>query len=217
MRSALVLAVVAACGHGAAPGPSASPGQAHATPPTCETLVAHLAIVFGQHDLAAADRADLVRSCEKDSPPTAERVCVMAATTPAAIDACGRDRAHAAEAKAVAPAPADPREDLLAIGGKVYTYLRQMGEAPPAAGPTPAIGACCAAACEPDRSAWTGPWQLVQVELDHPTAWSFQIQPTEGGVVVRAIGCGTPAPTLSLRVTSASAPGAGDVGSGAPP
>ena len=53
MRRWLALAALAACGHAASP-PASPPGESHATPASCEAIVAHLAIVFGQHDLAAA-------------------------------------------------------------------------------------------------------------------------------------------------------------------
>jgi len=209
MIALYALSALCACGP-ATTEHARAPGADHATPPTCDAIVAHLAQIFGQHDLAAEDRASLIASCEKDDPPLAERTCVMAAHAPADVDACGREGAKRARAKAAA-APADPRADLLALGDDVYQYLRAMGEAPPAAGPTPAIGACCATACAADPSQWTGPWQLVRFGLEHPTAWSFAIEPAEGGAIVRATGCGAPAPVIELRVTAAAAPAATDV------
>lgn len=189
MTRAAWIVALAACGH-AGPGPSTPPGESHATPATCEAIVAHLAVVFGQRELAATDRADLVAACEKDQPPPAERACVMAAKTPADVDACGRSGARPAAA-ATPPAPDDPRPDLLALGLRVARYHAELGEWPPAAAATPPVGACCAAACAADASAWTGPWELVRYRLEHATRWSFAIERRDDGAttVVRAIGC----------------------------
>jgi hypothetical protein len=207
-RAALVL-IVAACGHPAGPaGPP--PGTTHTTPPSCDALVAHLAVVFDQKDLAPADRHDLIASCEKDAPPPAERTCVMAAQTPAEVDACGK-RIAGPDAPAAA-APADPKDDLVALGLAVAKYRAQLGEPPPAAGPTPPAATCCPNVCPADQAQWVGPWQLVRYGLDHPTRWSFEIvRPTDdagaGPVTVRAVPCpGEPGYELSVAPGATPSP-----------
>jgi hypothetical protein len=209
MKRALAILILAGCGHGAA-GPSANaPGDDHAAPPTCDAIIAHLAIVFEQHYLAPDDRKQLVASCETSNPPPAERACVMRAEAPADIDACGRDLAR----KPGAAAPADPREDLLALGVQVAKYRVELGEPPPSAGPTPPAGTCCAAACALDASQWTGPWQLVRFGLDHPTRWSFEIVRPDDGMgptVVHARGC-PGEKSYALSVAPGATPTAADV------
>lgn len=209
---------LAACGHAGPPASAPPPGESHATPATCEAIVAHLAVVFGQRELAATDRADLIAACEKDQPPPAERACVMAAKTPADVDACGRTGARNATPTA-APAPADPRPDLLALGERVARYHVELGEWPPAAAATPPEGACCAAACAADASAWTGPWELVRFRLEHATRWSFAIERRDDGAttVVRALGCpGAASYELPLRAGATPDAGAIVASPGAP-
>jgi hypothetical protein len=198
---------LAACGHASSTG-SQTPGESHATPATCDAIVAHLAVVFEQKDLARTDREDLVASCEKDDPPPAERECVMAAQTQAELDACGREK----HAKATPPAPVDPKQDLVALGAAAARYRVELGDPPPAAGPTPAAGACCEAACPADSSQWTGPWQAVRWGLDHATRWSFAIErrADDGGVVVRALGC-PGAKSYQIVVAPNATPTAADI------
>jgi hypothetical protein len=214
MRLAWIL-MLAACGHAAQPGSATPPGTSHATPPTCDELITHLAVVFGQHALAADDRKDLVASCNKSNPSIAERTCVMKAQSPADVDACGR--ALHEQAMPAPGAPDDPRADLVALAERVHAYLTSMGEPPPAAPTTPPAGTCCAAACAAATEQWTGPWQLVKFQLEHPTRWSFAIDRDDTGVIVRAIGCGSPAPVFALRVTAGAAPKASDVHAEAAP
>ncbi|HTJ46734.1 MAG TPA: hypothetical protein VL463_31725 [Kofleriaceae bacterium] len=183
-----VWSVLSACGHAASSGATA-PGDTHATPASCDAIVAHLATVFGQKELAVEDHRSLVEACEKDQPPPAERACVMAAQTPADVDNCGREGAK--HPPAPPPAPTDPREDLKALADHVARYHQELGEWPPEAPATPAAGTCCAAACPADSSLWVGPWQLVRYGLEHATSWSFAIERRDDGAtaVVRAIGC----------------------------
>jgi hypothetical protein len=170
--------------------------------------------VFEQKDLAPADRHDLIASCEKDAPPPAERTCVMAAQTPADVDACGKRLGAGPDAQPTA-APKDPKDDLLALGLAVAKYRAQLGEPPPAAGPTPPAGTCCPTACAADESQWTGPWQLVRFGLDHPTSWSFEIvRPTDdagaGPVIVRAVSC-PGSPGYQLTVAPGATPTPADI------
>jgi hypothetical protein len=213
MKAALIAMALAACGHAAAPI-AQPPGDSHAGPPSCDAIVSHLAIVFGQHDLAPDDREQLVASCDKDDPPPVERACVMAAQTPAEIDACGKSGPRpepGTTTAAPAPPPIDPREDLVALGERVARYRVELGEPPPVAGPTPAAGACCAAPCPADVEQWTGPWQLVRFGLDHATRWSFAIErPDDGSVRVRALGC-PGAKSYSIVVAPGATPTAADV------
>jgi hypothetical protein len=212
VKKLVALGALVACGHAAPPG-AGTPGTSHATPPSCEMLVAHLAEVFGQRDLAPADRHDLIASCEKDAPPVSERTCVMKAKTPAEVDACGKAGAPPTPGVTdVSPAPADPKADLLALGIAVARYRAQLGEPPPGAGPTPAAGACCPDACPADETLWTGPWQLVRFGLDHGTRWSFEIdRPTDddgtGPVIVKALACpGQPGYQITIAPGTTPAP-----------
>ena len=205
----LAVVLLAACGH-AASAPAQAPGDSHATPATCEAIVAHLAVVFEQKALARTDREDLIASCEKDDPPPAERACVMAAQTPAELDACGKSGAK--KPADAAPAPVDPKDDLVALAVAAARYRKELDDPPPAAGPTPAAGACCEAACPADSSQWTGPWQAVRWGLDHATRWSFAIErrPDDGSVVVRALGC-PGAKSYQIVVAPNATPTAADI------
>ena len=206
---AIAFVALAACGH-AASSPAQAPGESHSTPATCEAIVAHLAVVFEQKALARTDREDLVASCEKDDPPPAERACVMAAQTPAELDACGKDGAR--KPPEAAPPPADPKEDLAALGAAVARYRKELGDPPPAASPTPADGACCAAPCPADPSQWVGAWQAVRWGLDHATRWSFAIErrPDDGSVIVKALGC-PGAKSYQIVVAPNATPTAADI------
>lgn len=60
-----------------------------------------------------------------------------------------------------------------------------------AAGPTPAIGACCeqGGRCAVDTTQWTLPtWRALAFTIDDPHRFSYSYQPTQTGAVLRAVG-----------------------------
>jgi hypothetical protein len=80
------------------------------------------------------------------------------------------------------------------LGDRVEAVWKERGRFPQeAAGPTPAVGACCdqGGECAVDAAAWQSPgWATLGFTIDDPHRYAYQYQVVDGGkaAVIRAIG-----------------------------
>lgn len=76
-----------------------------------------------------------------------------------------------------------------------------------AAGPTPALGACCeqGGRCAVNAEQWAAePWRSLRFSMDRPHRYSVEYQPAAGGALLRIIGdvdCDGVRSTYQLRAT----------------
>jgi hypothetical protein len=109
-------------------------------------------------------------------------LCALA-TCPAALR---RNRAHQRSAEAP--------QVLASLAERVRVLWKERGRFPQAAaGPTPALGTCCAAGgrCDASTEAWSAPaWRLFGFSVDGPHRYSYQYELADGGqvAVLRALG-----------------------------
>ena len=94
--------------------------------------------------------------------------------------------------------------------GRVQAVWKERGRFPQAAaGPTPAVGTCCAKGgqCPASPDAWSAPaWRLLDFSVDGPHRYAYQYELASGGqvAVLRAIGdldCDGVVGTYEVRLT----------------
>jgi hypothetical protein len=169
--------------------------------PDCALVVEHIAEIRGGAPAAWSDADRAIAACRDGGMLPAVKRCVVAVHDRRDLHECLAQQPRP-------PAPLDPakiqlaqRKDRIAGGDRELRRLAMQAVGAwrrdgrfPAAGPTPALDACCrepSGTCPLDPAAWATPaWTALDFRPERATRFSFQVVPSSDGqkATARAIG-----------------------------